>query len=148
MKKISEIEKNIENYLNDANLFHIINVYDDSLSEMARIGIIPKTKLEIHIEGGEGYIPHMHICKKSGKNIVLRLKLTTNEYFREKDDVKNVLSAAERKALNKYLNQKVPFSEDTMWVDIVNRWNIFNSSHMINPHIIQQPDYTEINEPN
>lgn len=114
---------------------------------MARVGKIPKTTLEIHIEGGEGKIPHMHICKKSGKNIVLRIKLLTNEYFREKDDVCNTFDRSERKALNDYLNTKVPFSTDTMWINVINSWNIFNPSNLVNYHNYTQPDYTTINEP-
>lgn len=147
MKKISEIQNNIEEYLNDDTLYYWINVYDTTLEEMSRQGKIPHSQLEIHIEGGEGNIPHMHICKKTEKNIVLRLKLLSNEYFREKDDVMNALSSSERKALNEYLMRKVPFSDDTEWVNIINAWNRFNPSHMVNPHTIKQPDYTIIKEP-
>ena len=54
---------------------------------------------------------------------------------------------SKRKALNDYLHKNIPYSNDTMWVDIINRWNIFNSSHMIDPHKNSQPDYTTIREP-
>lgn len=146
MQKISTVEKNIDLYLNDDNLYGWFYV-DTDLTEMARLGVIPKTKYEIHIEGGEGCVPHMHICKKTGKNVILRLRLDRNEYFREKDDIKNTLNSSERKALNTYLSKTVPYSNNTEWVRIVHNWNEFNSSHMIDLNKVHQPDYTTIEEP-
>lgn len=147
MYKISELENGSNDFLNNDNLYGIINVFDDNLSEMARFGKIPETQLEIHIESGEGYIPHMHICKKSGNNIVLRIKLLTNEYFREKDDRNNTLSSSERKALNDYLNKKVQYSKMTNWQFLVLMWNQYNPAHTKDPNIIPQPNYTTILEP-
>ena len=145
MYKISELEQN--DFLNEDNCYGIINIYNDNLSEMARAGKIPNTQLEIHIEGGEGYIPHMHICKKNGKDIILRICLLTNEYFREKDDKMNTLNTIERKELNNYLKKKILYRETTNWDYIVDTWNRYNSSHAINPDDVKQPDYTTIHEP-
>ena len=145
MYKISELETN--SFLNDDNKYGVINVFSDDLSEMSRIGSIPDSTLEIHIESGEGYVPHMHICKKTGNNIILRLEITRNVYFREKDDKCNTLNAKERKALQKYLASTLPYRNTTNWDRIVDTWNMYNPAHMINPNNISQPDYTNINEP-
>lgn len=145
MYKISELETN--SFLNDDNKYGIINIFSDNLSEMSRIGAIPDSTLEIHIESGEGYVPHMHICKKTGNNIILRLEIIKNVYFREKDDRRNILNSKERKALQKYLMSTVPYRNTTNWDRIIDTWNTYNPSHMINPNNITQPDYTIINEP-
>lgn len=145
MYKISELETN--SFLNDDNKYGVINVFSDDLSEMSRIGAIPDSTLEIHIESGEGYVPHIHICKKTGNNIVLRLEITRNVYFREKDDKCNILNSKERKALQKYLSSTLPYRNTTNWDRIVDIWNMYNPAHMINPNNISQPDYTNINEP-
>lgn len=144
MYKISQLEKN--NFLNDDNNYGTIYVYEESLSE-ARFDRIPNSTLEIHIEGGEGNIPHIHICRKSGKNIIVRLKLLSNEYFREKDDRMYTLNSSERKALNSFLNEKVPYVSLTKWQMLITTWNTFNSSHMVDPLNEKQPDYATINEP-
>ena len=144
MYKISELEMN--GFLNDDNKYGVINVYDD-LNEMSRFGIIPDSTLSIHIEGGEGYVPHMHICKTSGKNIIMRICLTENKYFREKDDKYNTLNSKERKALQKYLSTPVQYANGiTNWHLLVYMWNNYNPAHTINPNTISQPDYTNIDE--
>lgn len=145
MKFISELENS--DFLNSDNLYGTVLVYDEALSEMARVGKIPDTTLEIHIKGGEGNIPHMHICKKSGKNIVLRISLVKNEYFREKDDIKNTLNSSERKALDSYLKKIIPYRNTTQWDYIIDTWNQYNPSHIVNPKKVNQPNYTTINEP-
>lgn len=149
MLKISDLEKNIDDYLNDDNLYGIFNVYDENLSEMARVGKVPESQFEVHIEGKEGFIPHMHICRKSRKVVVLRIKLLTNEYFREKDDRMNTLNSSEKKALNKYLTS--PFNTEfniSNWQHACMLWNQYNSAHQIkNIKSLTQPDYTTINEP-
>lgn len=142
---ISELENN--DFLNNDNKYCAINVYASDLSEMSRVGLIPDTTLEIHVEGGEGYVPHMHICKKTGNNIILRLEITRNMYFREKDDRCNILNSRERKALQKYLSETIPYRNNTNWDYIVDTWNKYNPAHMINPNNVSQPDYTTINEP-
>ena len=147
LKKISEIESS--NFLNEDNCYATINLYDDNdLQEMVRVGKIPNSQLEIHVEGGEGFVPHIHICKKSGKDIIVRVCIPENKYFREKDDRNYQLNSSERKALNNYLQRKIPYRDGTMWELLVDMWNIYNPSHMINPKNIQQPDYSEIKEPN
>lgn len=113
---------------------------------MARLGKIPNSQLEINIEGNDEYVSHMHICSKSGKNVVLRIKLASNEYFREKDDRMNTLNSSERKALNKYLAAKVPYRTGTRWDQVIDIWNTFNPAHMVDPNKITQPGYTTINE--
>ena len=144
MYKISELEMN--SFLNDDNKYGVINVYSSDLSEMARVGVIPDSTLEIHIESGEGYIPHMHICKKTGKTVVLRLEIMKNKYFREKDDKGNTLNARERKALQKYLSSTSPRNPSyTKWDYIVDTWDMYNPEHKI-PLSATQPDYTTINE--
>lgn len=148
MKRISALEKNIDEYLNNDNLYGTFYLELD-LNEMARFGAVPKTKYEIHMEGGEGYSPHMHICIKSGKNVVLRISLLKNEYFREKDDVLNTLNSKEKKALNDYLSSiyNAEF-EITRWQALCMQWNEFNPAHQIkNIKNLIQPDYTNITEP-
>lgn len=72
MKRISELVNT--GFLNNSNLYGIFEVCEDeNLSEMARVGKIPNTIFEIHIEGGEGKTPHMYICSKSRKNVFLRI---------------------------------------------------------------------------
>ena len=83
LKKISILEKNIDDFLNEDNHYGTFYV-EETLEEMARVGKVPNSQYEIHIEGGEGFTPHMHICIKSGKTVVLRISLLSNEYFREK----------------------------------------------------------------
>ena len=144
MYKISELETN--SFLNDDNKYGVINVYSSDLSEMARVGVITDSTLEIHIESGEGYVPHMHICKKTGKTIVIRLEIMKNKYFREKDDKGNTLNARERKALQKYLSNTSPRNPSyTKWDYIVDTWDMYNPEHKI-PLSTTQPDYTTINE--
>lgn len=146
MYNISELENN--DFLNEDNLYGKFYLYDGTLEEMARFDRVPDTMFEIHIEGGEGYIPHMHICKKSGKNVILRIKLLTNEYFREKDDKMNTLNQKERKALNSYLYRKIDkYSNLTQWQFLCMFWNRYNPEHQINPYNNIQPDYKIINEP-
>ena len=146
MFKISELQNN--EFLNSDNHYGSFYLPED-LNEMSRFGVIPKSKYEIHIEGGEGFTPHMNICIKTGKNVVLRVCLLKNEYFREKDDVKNTLNSKERKALNDYLNEiyNVEFGINR-WQNLCMQWNEYNPSHKIeNIKTTKQPDYSEINEP-
>lgn len=70
-----------------------------------------------------------------------------NEYFREKDDLMHVLNSKERKALNLYLKEVVPYRETNRWDYIVDTWNYYNPNNKINPNNISQPDYSIINEP-
>ena len=116
---------------------------------MARFGKVPNSKYEIHIQGGEGNIPHMHICRKSGKNVALRICLLTNEYSREKDDAKNTLNSKERKALNSYLEEI--YNEEfeiTRWQNLCMQWNEYNPSHKIlNIKKLKKPDFNIIEEP-
>lgn len=148
MEKISKLEKNLDCYLNDDNLYGTFFLEED-LNEMARFGAVPKTKYEIHLEGGEGNIPHMHICVKSGKNVVLRVCILKNEYFREKDDKNNVLNSKEKKALNDYLNSM--YNEEfniTRWQAICMQWNEYNPGHAIsNIKNLKKPDFSTITEP-
>ena len=148
MEKISSVQKNIDSFLNEDNLYGVFYL-DNDLQEMAKFGAIPKTKYEIHIESGEGFVPHMHICIKTGKNVVLRLCILKNTYFREKDDVCNELNAGERKALDNYLNSiyNAEFNI-TRWQALCMQWNDRNPAHIIkNIKSLTKPDYTTINEP-
>lgn len=149
MEKISNIENNLEEYLNNDNLFGRFYLYDGILSEMSRFDKIPDTTFEIHVESGEGYVPHIHICKKSGKNVVMRIKLLTNEYLREKDDRKNVMNSAERAVLDKYLRDM--YNEEykiTNWEQLCMQWSKFNPAHKITGlKNLKQPDYTTLKEP-
>lgn len=145
MYNISELERN--DFLNSDNTYGTINIFSDNISEMSRAGIIPDSTLEIYIESGEGYIPHMHICKKTGNNVILRLQIADNKYFREKDDRCNTLNMRERKALQKYLSDVVPYRNTTNWDRIVDIWNMYNPSHTADPNTTTQPDYTNIDEP-
>lgn len=147
IEKISLLENNTDEFLNNDNLYGSFYL-DEDLNEMARFGSIPKTKYEIHIEGGEVFKPHMHICIKTGKNIVLRIELLSNTYFREKDDKKNILNSRERQALNSYL-EEIMSTEFGInhWEALCMMWNQYNPGHMIEKIKGQKPDYTEINEP-
>lgn len=149
MEKISKLEENIELFLNNDSCYGSFYI-DSELNEMARFGKIPNSKYEIHIQNGEGNIPHFHLCIKSGKNIVLRIKLLANEYFREKDDLKHILNSKERKALNNYLEST--FSDEfgiTKWQSLCLQWNENNPTHKIeNIKFLKKPNYSVINEPN
>jgi hypothetical protein len=147
MEKISLIERNIDDFLNEDNLYGTFYL-EEELLEMAKFGAVPSTKYEIHLEGSEGYIPHMHICVKTGKNIVLRICLLTNKYFREKDDVCNTLNSKERKALDDHLNSTYNAEFGiTRWQALCMQWNERNPSHKIeNIKSLQKPDYTTITE--
>ena len=100
---------------------------------MARVGKIPDSQMEIHIEGTEGNIPHFHLQKKNGKpeNCVCHIKLLEPEYLQDKDDPMNILSSKERKALNDYMHRHIALSESTNWKYCIDTWNIWNSSHPI-----------------
>lgn len=150
MKKISELQRESEetSFLNEDNCYGRFYLHKE-LNEMARFGKIPDSKYEIHIESVEGYVPHMHICIKTGKNIILRIELLTNTYFREKDDVCNVLSANERKALDRYLSEM--YNDEfgiSRWQNLCMQWNEYNPGHKIqNIKTREKPDYRTINEP-
>lgn len=144
MKTLKELEK----ILNEETCIGIINIYDDSLDEMARIGRIPQTKLEIHLEGSEGSIPHVHIQRINGqkRNGVCHLKLLINEYLRDKNDQMNILTTKERKALNEYMHGNLPGTDIQRWKSILGHWNEMNPGHVFNINEYECPDYTIIKE--
>lgn len=147
LEKISIIENNIDEFLNSDNHYGTFYV-GETLEEMARVGKVPHTKYEIHIEGSEGYTPHMHICIKSGKDVVLRIELLDNKYFREKDDKCNTLNTSERKALDEYLSELADKNyKINNWEYMCMTWNRYNPAHEIDLSKNSKPNYTIINEP-
>ena len=139
--------KEISEILSEDTCLKILNIYNEDLNEMARFGKVPDSQIEIHLEGSEGFIPHIHICKNNGKNILCRVKLLSNEYLRESDDKRYRLSRAERKALNKYLHSSQPYSSLSRWESLIFMWNDFNPERAVNPKDYKIPDYTDIEEP-
>jgi hypothetical protein len=140
------IEMNNEEFLDEDTLYGWFELESENLDEMAYVGDIPNTQYQIHIEGKEGNIPHMHICIHNGKkeNVVLKIELTTNRYFREKDDKMKTLNTKERKALDKYLSED--FDGLNNWEYLVHTWNRHNPDRKINLKTTNRPDYTEILE--
>ena len=50
--------------------------------------------------------------------------------------------------IKKFILKKIiPYRNTTQWDYIIDTWNQYNPSHMINPKKINQPNYTTINEP-
>jgi hypothetical protein len=141
--------KELKNILDSDTCEFIINVYNDqNLSEMARAGKLPDSKLEIHLEGSECSIPNFHIQVKNGKpeNTICHIKLLANEYLRDKDDPMKTLNSNERIKLNDYLHKNLAGTNIMIWKVLLGRWNEMNPNHIYNIDNYSCPDYTEIKE--
>ena len=140
--------KELIEFLNEDTCWSTINVYDENLSEMARIGKIPNSQFEIHIEGSEGNIPHFHLQKLNGKkeNCICHIKLLASEYLRDSDDPGNILDTHERKALNDYMHKNSPGLEISNWAIILSRWNEANPKYAVKINQNEIPNYKEITE--
>lgn len=141
--------KELEIFLDEDTCWSVINVYSENLSEMARVGRLPDSQLEIHIEGSEGYIPHFHLQKKNGKkeNCIYHIKLLANEYLRDKDDPGNTLTSSESKALNEYMHKNASGLKVTNWEVILSKWNEMNPAHQQVINKKDCPNYATIVEP-
>lgn len=140
--------KELINFLSDETCWFTLNIFDDSLTEMSRYGRLPDSQLEIHIEGSEGYIPHIHIQIKNGNKSsgICHIKLLTNEYLRDSDDPGKTLNSKERKKLDDYMKAYLPGTKITNWEVILGKWNEMNPSHIQAVNKNNMPNYTIINE--
>ena len=141
--------KELETFLDKDTRWSVINVYDENLSEMARVGRLPNSQLEIHIEGSEGNIPHFHLQKKNGKkeNCICHIKLLVSEYLRDKTVPGNVLTTNESKALDEYMHKNASGLKVTNWEIILSKWNEMNPAHQQIINKENCPDYKVILEP-
>lgn len=140
--------KELSDFLDIDTCWSVVNVYNETLTEMARIGRLPESQLEIHIEGSEGNIPHFHLQKKNGKkeNCICHIKLLSAEYLRDKDDPGNTLNSSEKKALNDYLHKNSAGLSVSNWEIILSKWNEMNPSHTVKIDRKNCPDYSNLKE--
>lgn len=123
----------------------------ETFNEMARFGEIPKSKsgYEIHIEGKEGEIPSIHICKGNGKNIICHISLIDNRYIRDNYEINGnriTLNSSERKALDDFLKTITSGNTVTNWELCFMSWNVQNPLYAKDIKEYQRPTYLEIKE--
>lgn len=120
------------------------------LNEAAIGKSVPNTKFQVYVEGKEGTIPHMHICDKndSNKKVLIRIKLETNQYFRESSDTLKSLNTSERRALDKFLSSPSIKDENlSYWQYACKIWNDNNKEHLIKDFSREkQPSYRQIKD--
>ena len=151
VKNILESLSTEEPFLSEDNHLGNILIYDSELNE-EKIGDFPNDdSMSIHVQGGEGNIPHIHIMSR--RQILLRVRLKESKYQRdsyEKNGNGQTLNTKQRKALNKYMHDFVPGSTITNWERMVLSWNsqsAGNPAAIINLKQVSCPDYTNIFEP-